>query len=50
MEHAPKFEVGNESDFILREANRLRLRYPKIIIAPMFYLIEDNKLYFIKEN
>jgi carbonic anhydrase len=50
MEYAPKFEVGNETDFILREANRLRLRYPKITIAPMFYLIEDNKLYFIKEN
>lgn len=46
---APMFEIGNEIDFTLSEAKRLRLRYPKIVIAPMMYLIEDNKLYFIKE-
>ena len=46
---APMFEIGNETDFILSETKRLRLRYPKIIIAPMMYLVEDNKLYFIKE-
>lgn len=50
MHFAPMFEVGNETDFILSETKRLRLRYPKIKIAPMIYLIEDNKLYFIKEN
>jgi carbonic anhydrase len=47
---APMFEIGNEIDFILSETKRLRYRYPKIIIAPMIYLLEDNKLYFIKEN
>jgi carbonic anhydrase len=47
---APMFEIGNETDFILSETKRLRLRYPKIIIAPMMYLVEDNKLYFINEN
>jgi carbonic anhydrase len=46
---APMFEIGSETDFILSEAKRLRLRYPKIIIAPLFYLVEDNRLYFIKE-
>jgi carbonic anhydrase len=50
MHFAPMFEIGNEKDFILSETKRLRLRYPKIMIAPLFYLVEDNKLYFIDES
>ena len=47
---APMFEIGDEIDFVLSEVKRLRLRYPKIKIAPMLYRVEDNKLYFIKES
>ena len=47
---APMFEIGNEVDFILSEAQRLRLRFPKIQIAPLMYLVEDNLLYFIREK
>lgn len=47
---APMFEIGNETDFILSETKRLRLQYPKIKIAPLFYLVGDGKLYFIKEQ
>ena len=47
---APMFEIGNEIDFVLSEAKRLRMRYPKILVAPLFYQIEDNLLYLIKEN
>jgi carbonic anhydrase len=50
MHFAPMFEIGNETDFILGETKRLRLRYPKIQIAPLIYLVDDNKLYFIKED
>jgi len=50
MNFAPMFEVGNEVDFILSEAKRLRLRYPKIQVAPLFYKVEDNLLYQIREN
>ncbi len=50
MHFAPMFEIGNEVDFILSEAKRLRLRYPKIQIAPLMYLVEDNRLYLIREN
>ena len=50
MHFAPMFEIGNETDFILSETKRLRLRYPKILIAPLIYLVDDNKLYFIKED
>lgn len=52
-EHFEKFssmyEIGNEIDFILSETVRLRKVYPKIQIAPMLYLVEDNKLYLIQE-
>lgn len=48
-DYAPMFEIGNEIDFILSETVRLRKVYPKIQIAPMMYLVEDNRLYFIKE-
>jgi carbonic anhydrase len=50
LHFAPMFEIGNEIDFILSETKRLRLKYQKIVIAPMFYLVENNKLYFIKES
>jgi carbonic anhydrase len=48
--YAPMFEIGNEIDFVLSEAKRLRLRYPKILIAPLIYNIESNKLYHVKES
>lgn len=44
------FEIGNEIDFILSEVKRLRLRYPKIKIAPMLYKVEDNRLYLLREK
>lgn len=47
---SPMFEIGNEVDFVLSETKRLRLRYPKIQIAPLMYRIEDNRLYFVKES
>ncbi len=50
MHFPPMFEIGNEIDFIMSEAKRLRLRYPKIKIAPLLYRIEDNRLYLIKES
>jgi carbonic anhydrase len=46
---APMFEIGNEINFVLSEAKRLRLRYPKIQVAPLFYRVEDNRLYLVKE-
>ncbi len=48
--YAPLFETGNEMDFIQSETKRLQLRYPKIMIVPMMYLVEDNRLYLIKED
>ena len=50
MHFAPMFEIGSEIDFVLSETKRLRLRYPKVTIAPMLYLVEDNRLYLIREE
>ena len=50
MHFAPMFEIGNEIDFVTSEAKRLRLRYPKITVAPMIYKVEDNLLYLINEK
>ena len=50
LHFAPMFEIGNEVDFVMNEANRLRLRYPGILVAPMIYRVEDNLLYLIGED
>ncbi len=50
LQFAPLFEIGGELDFLCRETQRLRIRYPKIVIAPMIYLVEDNRLYLIDET
>jgi carbonic anhydrase len=49
LQFAPMFEIGNEIDFVLSEVRRLRLRYPKILVAPLLYRVEDNLLYLIQE-
>jgi len=50
LHFAPMYEIGSETDFIMSEVKRLRLRYPRIMFAPMMYLVEDNKLYLINED
>jgi carbonic anhydrase len=50
MQFAPMFEIGNEIDFVISEAKRLRQRYPKIVVAPMLYKVEDNRIYLIEET
>lgn len=49
LHFAPIFEIGNEIDFVISEAKRLRLRYPKITVAPLHYNVDDNRIYMIKE-
>ena len=48
--YAALFEIGNEIDFLLTESVRLRNRYPRITVCPMYYKIEDNLLYLIREQ
>jgi carbonic anhydrase len=48
--YEPIHEIGNEIDFVASEVKRLRLRYPKIQMAPLMYKVEDNKLYIVPEE
>lgn len=48
--YLPMFEIGNEIDFAVSEAKRLRERYKNILVVPLFYNIEDNLLYVIEED
>lgn len=50
LHFSPMYEIGNETDFILSEVKRLRLRYPKIQIAPMMYTVESGLLSLIDEG
>lgn len=47
MNLALMHEIGDEIDFILSESARLKKRYPKIMVAPLYYRVEDNLLYCI---
>lgn len=46
---APLFEIGSEIDFTLSEAKRIRRRYPAVIVAPLLYKVEDNRLYLLDD-
>lgn len=47
---SPLFEIGESIDFVLAEAKRLRERYPKVLVAPLFYDITNHRLALIHEN
>jgi len=47
---APLFEIGNEVDFVLSETQRLRNRYPKLLVVPLFYNLDTNLLSLISEE
>lgn len=48
--YAPMFEIGSEVDFILSEVKLLRLRHPRIQVAPLLYRVQDNLLYLLQED
>ncbi|GIM28246.1 carbonic anhydrase [Clostridium polyendosporum] len=50
MSFAPMFEIENEIEFLLSESKRLREKYRNMLIVPLFYNLDDNLLYQIKEN
>jgi carbonic anhydrase len=41
------FEIGNEIEFLIEETKRLQKRYPKIVIAPLYFNTDEEKLYQI---
>ena len=49
-EHARDFEINDAADFVRAEAARLRRRYPTVLVAPLFYLVDEGKLWQIREE
>ncbi len=47
---APRFEIGDEIEFIRGQADHFRQRYPKLTVAPMLYKLDDGLLYLIDES
>ncbi|MBF0330422.1 MAG: carbonic anhydrase [Candidatus Omnitrophica bacterium] len=43
-------EIENEIEFVYSETQRLRKRYPKVVVAPLYYKIQDNRLYCIESK
>jgi carbonic anhydrase len=48
--NAPRFEIGDEVEFIVREARRIRPLYPKLLVAPLLFNVEDEMLYLVRED
>lgn len=46
--YAPFFEIEDEVEFVMLEAQRLRDRYPKVTVVPLLYKVEDGLLYQLK--
>lgn len=49
MNSVAMFEIGNEIDFLVAEARRLRGRYPTLPVVPLIYRVEDHRLYQVNE-
>jgi len=48
--YADLYQIGDPIKFILAETARLQSLYPKILIAPLLYKVEDDQLEQIVEN
>lgn len=44
------FEIKDEASSVLADAGTLRSRYSNLLVAPLYYSVEDKKLYLIKEG
>jgi carbonic anhydrase len=45
---APTFEIVDAENFVFNEAVRLRALYPKVVVVPMIYDVDDNKIRLFK--
>jgi carbonic anhydrase len=43
-EHASRYEIGDPLEFVVAEAARLQSYYPRLIVAPLLYTVEDDRL------
>ncbi len=48
--YVDEFHIDDAITFTRSEAQRLRKRYPRLVVAPLFYTVEDNLLHQIRED
>jgi carbonic anhydrase len=41
---AARYEIGDPTAFVIGEAKRLGARYPRVLVAPFLYSVEDDRL------
>jgi len=46
-DHCRSHDIGNEVDFVLREARRLANLFPGLLVVPVLFRVEDDRLYLI---
>ena len=48
--YASIFGIQDEVGFVIAESDRLRGQYPKVLVAPLLYRVEDHRLYQVLEG
>ena len=49
-EHATRYEIGDPLQFVVSEAVRIQSHYPRLMVAPLFYTVEDDRLTQITDD
>lgn len=47
---ATEYEIGDPVEFVVAEAERIQSYYPMIMVAPLLYAVEDDRLSQITER
>jgi len=47
--HVLEFGISDAADFVRKKAAMLRQRYPRVVVAPLFYTVEDGLLHQVRE-
>jgi carbonic anhydrase len=42
--HAARYEIGDPIEFVVAEAARIQNDYPRLLVAPLLYTVEDDRL------
>jgi carbonic anhydrase len=49
-EYVSEYEIGDAVEFVVEEANRLKTAYPALLVAPLLYRVEDDRLLQIADD
>lgn len=50
VDKAPGCEIGDAAAFTLEQVRDLRCEYPQVPVAPLFYEVEDNRIYWVADE